>query len=189
MLTFEEELNVAKAKKQEMKSASSAELLYFASELPYKRFDTNLPALFKEDEKNAGFDLFARLEESLTLQPGEVAVIPLNVATEIPGYGVGLLFQRSSTYRKWKVKLTNGVGVVDALFAGNGDEWGAEFKNESTEPTTINSGDKVCQAVFLSLLPVKPKEYAELGNANRGGFGTSFDNAENLKGEIINESI
>lgn len=149
--------------------------------LPFKRFDKDLPALFKEDEGNAGFDLFARLDEPVTLQPGEVMTIPLNVATDVPVLAVGLLFQRSSTYRKWKVRLTNNVGVIDATFNGDGDEWGAEFKNESTEPTTIKPGDKVCQAVFLPLLPVKLHEVDVLGNEDRGGFGTSFDNAEEVK--------
>lgn len=149
--------------------------------LPYKRFDKTLPALFKEDERNAGYDLFARLPEPITLAPGEVAVIPLNVATSIPTAAVGLLFQRSSTYRKWKIKLTNGVGVVDSLFSGSDDEWGAEFKNETAEPTTVNPGDKVCQALFLPLLMITPKEQEDLDGTNRGGFGTSFDNTSEVE--------
>lgn len=147
----------------------------------FRRFDKALPALFKEDERNAGWDLFARLKEPLTLRPGEVAYVPLNVATEIPVVGVGLLFQRSSTFNKWKVKLTNGVGVIDCLYSGDGDEWVAQFKNESNQPVTIKNGDKVCQAVFLPLLPIIPVEKDELGNEDRGGFGTSFDNVGELK--------
>jgi dUTP pyrophosphatase len=188
---FSLELKKAMEKKESFVSPENTEMITRLSELPYelpyKRFDENLPTLFREDEKNAGYDLFARLQEPLTVSPGEVAMVPLNVATEIPPYGVGLLFQRSSTYRKWKVKLTNGVGVVDALFSGDNDEWGAEFKNESNETITINPGDKVCQAVFLSLLPIQPNEYPQLGNKNRGGFGTSFDNADSIKGVVINE--
>lgn len=148
--------------------------------LPYKRFDTTLPALFKEDEGNAGFDLFARLEEPVFLKPGETTVIPLNVATQIPVFAVGLLFQRSSTFRKWKVRLTNGVGIVDSLFKGPTDEWGAEFQNMSDEITVINNGDKVCQAVFLNLLPISLKEETHFNTNNRGGFGTSFDSSNEL---------
>ncbi|MEK5060874.1 MULTISPECIES: dUTP diphosphatase [unclassified Paenibacillus] len=145
--------------------------------IPYKRMDTSRQGFNKENPRNAGYDLFARLDEPIHLAPGEVAVIPLNVATEIPMEAVGLLFQRSSTYRKWKVKLTNGVGVMDSLFCGDGDEWAAEFKNETDKPTTIYDGDKVCQAVFLPLFMKELYEVAGLGNADRGGFGTSFDNA------------
>ena len=146
----------------------------------FKRFDKKFPGLTREDDRNAGYDLFARLDKPFIMHPGDVAVIPLNVATEIPYYGVGLLFQRSSTYRKWGVKLTNGVGVIDCLYRGDGDEWGAEFKNETKQPITINPGDKLCQAVFVSLMLVNLNEKDTLGNDDRGGFGTSYDNADDI---------
>lgn len=151
-------------------------------DLPYKRFDKILPALYKDDERNAGFDLFARLDEPVKLEPGEVRRIPLNVATEIPSYAVGLVFQRSSTYSKFGIKLTNGVGVIDSSYCGDGDEWQAEFKNETDKPVVISNGDKICQAIFLPLLPVNLVEKLFLRNADRGGFGTSFDNAGELDG-------
>lgn len=151
--------------------------------LPFKRFDKGLPALYRDNVRNAGFDLFARIPEPITVEPGQVVFIPLNVATDIPPFAVGLVFQRSSTFRKWKVMLTNGVGVIDSLYCGDNDEWGAEFINLTNETTVINPGDKVCQAVFLPLLPVNPVEVDELGNADRGGYGTSFDNAKALGGK------
>jgi dUTP pyrophosphatase len=146
--------------------------------LEYRRFDKTLPALSRENERNAGFDLFARLDKPVVLAPGEVAVIPLNVATLIPSFGVGLLFQRSSTFRKWGIKLTNSVGVIDSLFCGDGDEWAGEFKNEKNEHAVISNGDKICQAVFLPILPVVLREVEEMGNDTRGGFGISYDNAK-----------
>ena len=145
--------------------------------LPFRRFDKELPTMYRENEGNAGFDLFARLEETLVIQPGEVVTIPLNLAVKMPKFVVGLLFQRSSTYKKWGIKLTNNVGVIDSLFSGSEDEWGAQFKNETNEPVTIRRGDKICQAVFLPLVPVVPYEVEELDSINRGGFGTSPDNA------------
>jgi dUTP pyrophosphatase len=150
--------------------------------LPYRRFDTSLPALYREDDRNAGYDLFARVgEEGILINPGELVQVPLNVATEIPVGGVGLLFQRSSTRRKWGVRLTNNVGVIDALFAGDGDEWKAEFINETDKPVVISHGDKICQAVFLDTMDLHLYEREELGNEDRGGFGTSFDNASDIE--------
>lgn len=183
--TFHETLEEAMSKKSEHIAQKALNSPYTQQEvvLPYKRFDQSLLALYKEDRGNAGFDLFARLEESVTIAPGETARIPLNVATEIPFYGVGLVFHRSSTFSKWGVSLTNKVGVIDSLFSGDGDEWQAEFMNVVSEPITINHGDKVCQALFLPLLPVKPLEVQSLDNADRGGYGTSFDNVSQLKEE------
>lgn len=142
----------------------------------FKRFDKTVPALEKENEGNAGYDLFSRIK--ITMQPNEVAMIPLNIATEIPSYMVGLLFQRSSTYKKWGVKLTNGVGVIDALYRGDGDEWCAQFKHETDREITINVGDKVCQALFLPLASgLLPQEVDKLGNEDRGGFGSTGSSA------------
>lgn len=174
--SFKEELDIAMEAKRKAEPSISTSKRQIP--LPFRRFNKGIPALFKEDEGNAGYDLFARLEKPLTLSPGEVALIPLNVATQMDIRVVGLLFQRSSTFRKWGVQLTNSVGVIDSLFSGNEDEWAAEFQNVTDEFKTINNGDKICQAVFLNLAPVTPVEQDKLNGANRGGFGTSFDNAE-----------
>ena len=149
--------------------------------IKYKRENKELPALHSESPLNAGFDLFANIPAPMEIKPGEVVFVSLNVATEIPEDMVGLVFQRSSTYRKWGLKLTNNVGVIDALYRGDSDIWGAEFKNESDETITLKPGDKICQAVFLELPFVVLEEVDHLGNKDRGGFGTSFDSAEELK--------
>lgn len=146
----------------------------------YKRFDKKLPALHREDTANAGYDLFARLDDPIFILPGEYVNIPLNVAVEIPLGAVGLLFQRSSTYKKWGIKLTNSVGVIDASFSGDNDEVAGQFKNETQFPVIIQPGDKICQALFLETLPLILDEVDELDNADRGGFGTTFDNAEGV---------
>lgn len=148
--------------------------------IKYKRENKELPALHRDSHLNAGYDLFANIPAPLGVAPGDEVFISLNVATEIPEGMVGLVFQRSSTYRKWGLKLTNGVGVIDALYRGDTDIWGAEFKNESDRTITLNPGDKVCQAVFLELPFVVLEEVNHLGNEDRGGFGTSFDNAKEL---------
>lgn len=151
--------------------------------LNYKRFDKTIPALYKESERNAGYDLFARLSGPKHIAPREIAFIPLNVATEIPAHAVGLVFQRSSTFRKWGLRLTNGVGVIDSLYCGDTDEWGAELQNMTEYYVTVQPGDKLCQVVFLPLQQFILNEVDVLGNPNRGGFGTSFDNAGALCGK------
>ena len=182
---LKKEMARKKANKELEKSVSEA--INRPAPLPYKRFDQDLPALYKEDEGNAGFDLFARLDQEVVLEPGECATIPLNVATIIPSGHVGLLFQRSSTFRKWGVKLTNGVGVIDSTFSGPEDEYGAEFLNSTTRTIRINSGDKICQVVFLALANLLPVEKENLTGENRGGFGTSFDHSSAIEKEKINE--
>lgn len=151
--------------------------------IKYRRENKNLPAFHRDNPLNAGFDLFANIPAPMEIKPGEVVFISLNVATEIPEGMVGLVFQRSSTYRKWGLKLTNGVGVIDPLYRGDNDIWGAEFKNESDRTIILNPGDKVCQAIFFELPNIQLVEVDSLGNKDRGGFGTTFDNAKDLKEE------
>lgn len=143
--------------------------------LYYKRFNTSFSALHKNDVRNAGYDLYARLDNSVVVQPNETIRIPLNVATEIPANCVGLLFQRSSTNKRYGLSLTNGVGVIDSLYCGDNDEWQAEFKNTSGKTQIIEPRAKLCQAVFIPLIPVRLIEVSNLDNPDRGGFGTSGD--------------
>ena len=143
----------------------------------FKIFDKRFPAPHRE-EGNAGYDLFSR--DEIELLPGETGTVRLNFACEIPEGFVGLVFQRSSTYRKWGVRLTNSVGVIDSSYCGDGDEWQAEFQNMTRNPMRINQGDKVCQALFMPVALPELMQVASLGNEDRGGFGTSFDNAKEL---------
>ena len=44
----------------------------------------------------AGADLYACLEESVTIQPGETVFIPTGIALEVPKGCAGLVYARSS---------------------------------------------------------------------------------------------
>lgn len=171
-----------KAKKQRINAMvqESVAPLRGVPRMRYRRFDKSQPALHRESTGNAGYDLFARLDEPILILPKDRLTIPLNIATEIPLGGVGLLFQRSSTFKKWGIKLTNSVGVIDASYSGDGDEWAGEFRNETDYPVIIQPGDKICQALFFDTMPLIMEEVDELGNTDRGGFGTTFDNAEEV---------
>lgn len=54
---------------------------------------------------------------------GERAMINLGFALELPKGWEGHLAPRSSTFKTWGVIQTNGVGVVDDTYIGNGDIW------------------------------------------------------------------
>lgn len=153
----------------------------FEKVIRYKRENKELPGFYKDNPLNAGYDLFVNIPTPIEIAPGEVVRVSLNVAAEIPDGMVGLVFQRSSTYKKWGLKLTNNVGVIDALYRGDGDIWMAELKNETDKPVTLNPGDKICQVIFLQLPSIKLEEVEHLGNKDRGGFGTSFDNVIEFK--------
>ncbi len=115
----------------------------------YKRFDKDIPALYKTSYRNAGYDLFARLDNPVQIKPGNTASIPLNVSVEIPPEAVGLILQKPAITQKWGLRLTNGVVVIDSL---NHDEWVADFTNASAVRCTVMPGDNICQVIFIPVL-------------------------------------
>ena len=60
----------------------------------------------------AGADLYACLDESVTIQPGETAWIPTGLALEVPKGCAGLIYARSSMGVKRGLAPANKVGVI-----------------------------------------------------------------------------
>ena len=98
--------------------------------------------------------------------------VPLNVAMEIPsGYFV-LLSARSSLHKKG-LMLANGIGIGDADYCGDNDEYQAPIYNFSDQEVKIKKGERIVQMIVLPRPKVKVEVVERLGNANRGGFGST----------------
>ena len=151
---------------------------YLNITIKVKYFRDDLTRL-KIDPKGDMIDLYAA--EDVTINEMDEALIPLGVAMELPiGYRATLL-PRSSTFKKWGIIVTNSMGVIDHTYCGDNDEWklavfclkGREFIN-GKKCTIIHKGDKIAQ---FEIVPVMPKvvleEVDHLGNADRGGFGST----------------
>ena len=113
---------------------------------------------------DAGMDLtavaFTEKGMNVTYHTGLSVEIP-------PGY-VGLLFPRSSIYKKDQM-LTNSVGVIDSGYRG---EIMMKF-TRSVEQYCI--GDRIGQIIILPYPQIKFKEVSELSTSQRsgGGFGST----------------
>jgi dUTP pyrophosphatase len=135
-----------------------------------KRFDKTLPLPEYKSEGAVALDLYAR--EDTTIKPGEVKLIPLNVAIQIPeGYFV-LLVNRSSTY-KLGITCVNGLGVGDHDFCGDNDEYMFPALNYTNKVVNIEKGTRCCQMLILPVAKVDVKEVKKMGNKDRGGFGST----------------
>jgi dUTP pyrophosphatase len=143
--------------------------------VPVKYFDDSLPEI-EEIEVGNWIDLYARQRFELGFLQNEL--IPLNVAMQLPkGYEAHLL-PRSSTYKKWGIISANGTGIIDTTYCGDGDEW--KFSAISLRPTVIEKGDKIAQFRIVKEMPkTKFPKVDKLGNANRGGFGTTGTSVTN----------
>ena len=135
-----------------------------------KRFNKSLPLPEYKTGGAAGFDLYTR--ETVTIKPGELALVPLNVAIEVPKGHVILLIARSST-RKFGLTMINGVGVMDSDYIGDEDEYHFSAQNFTKKTVTIEKGTRIAQGVLIKYERAKWREVTNLGNKTRGGFGST----------------
>ena len=120
----------------------------------------------------AGADLYACLEEPVTIAPGEVFWVPTGIALEVPKGCAGLVYARSSMGAKRGLAPANKVGVVDSDYRG---EIKVVLLNHSSVPQTLQPGERVAQFVITPVLRPSYEEVAELSDTDRGagGFGST----------------
>lgn len=120
----------------------------------------------------AGADLYACLEEAVTIQPGEVFWVPTGIALEVPKGCAGLVYARSSMGAKRGLAPANKVGVVDSDYRG---EVRVVLLNHSKQPQTLEPGERVAQFVITPVLTPSYEEVEDLTDTDRGtgGFGST----------------
>lgn len=120
----------------------------------------------------AGADLYACLDEAVTIGPGETAWIPTGIALEVPSNCAGLIYARSSLGTKRGLAPANKVGVVDSDYRG---EIKVVLFNHSMQPQTVANGERIAQFLITPVLTPTYIECDELSDTSRGtgGFGST----------------
>ena len=67
---------------------------------------------------SAGADIYALLDEEITINPGEAVMIHSGISMAIPEGYVGLIFARSSLAKNKGLAPSNKVGVIDSDYRG-----------------------------------------------------------------------
>ncbi len=145
-------------------------------ELKIKKLRENAQIPFRATAGSAGMDLYACIDEPVTLALGEKAVIPTGIAIALPSPELGaFIFARSGLAIKHGIGLLNSVGVIDSDYRG---EVCVGVINQLTEPYTINPGERSAQLVILPVSLIEPVEVDELDETERGagGFGSTGKN-------------
>ena len=121
---------------------------------------------------SAGADLYACLEEPVTILPGETRKIPTGIAMELPAGTAGLIYARSSLGTKKGLAPANKVGVVDSDYRG---EFLIFLHNHGSVPQTVAHGDRVAQLVVTPVFTPGFVESETLSDTLRGdgGFGST----------------
>ena len=120
----------------------------------------------------AGADLYACLDEPVTIAPGQTAWIPTGLALEVPKGCAGLVYARSSLGVKRGLAPANKVGVIDSDYRG---EIRVVLLNHGDKTQVIEHGERVAQFIITPVLTPAYEEVDELSDTQRGvgGFGST----------------
>ena len=117
---------------------------------------------------SAGMDLHASLEEPVTLEPLQRALIPTGIRIELPaGYEAQV---RPRSGLAIKHGITSHLGTIDADYRG---EICGILANLSDTPFTVYDGDRIAQLVVARFERVEWLPVDSLDETARGcgGFG------------------
>lgn len=130
----------------------------------------DLPLPQYMSEHAAGLDLYAANDEPITIEPGQIRLIPTGLFVEIPPGCEGQVRARSGLALKHGLMLPNAPGTIDADYRG---ELQVILGNVSREPYTITRGMRFAQFVITRVEHVRVEPVAELSDTKRdaGGFG------------------
>lgn len=120
----------------------------------------------------AGMDVRANLSEPIVLKPLERAMVPTGLFVELPaGYEMQVR-PRSGLAAKFGLTVLNAPGTIDADYRG---EVKVILANLSSEPFTINDGERIAQLVVAQHSQVEWEPTEELSDTSRGagGFGST----------------
>lgn len=131
---------------------------------------SDLPLPEYKTKGSSGIDLYANLDNPVTINQFERVLIPTGIYVSIPEGYEGQIRARSGLALKHGITLANGVGTIDSDYRG---EIKIILINLGNEPFVIEKGDRIGQLVILKYERVKLKLVDKLDETKRGkkGFG------------------
>lgn len=120
---------------------------------------------------SAGADVFARIDEEITVWPGTRALVPTKIKIAIPDGCCGLLLGRSGLALKHGICLANGVGLIDSDYRG---ELGVILQNNGGEPFKVKDGMRIAQLVIVQYVQTRfEQNFLDATIRGQGGFGST----------------
>lgn len=120
----------------------------------------------------AGADLFACLDEPLTIDARSRAMLPTGIAIALPAGFEAQVRPRSGLAAKHGITVLNAPGTIDADYRG---EIKVILVNTSDIAFTIHPNDRVAQIVVAPIVQVEWVTVVSLTDTLRGdaGFGST----------------
>lgn len=124
-------------------------------------------------------------DERVRIVSFDNTLLPLGVAMELPKGYEAYLIVRSSSFKKYGILQTNGMGIIDGSYNSESDEW--KLPVVATRQITIPKGTRIAQfriqlsqkatiwqrIKWLFTNSIKIEKVEHLNNEERGGFGST----------------
>ena len=164
--------------------------------IKFKKLKPNATVPTQGSEYAAGYDLYACIDEPITIQPHETVKIGTGIAITPPKFEYfvplyeytntkqiihtdiktlntfGAVFARSGLATKKGLRPANAVGVCDIDYTG---EYIVALHNDTNIPQTVEPNERIAQLVFIPYVTDTWQEVDKLEETKRGncGFGSS----------------
>lgn len=123
-------------------------------------------------EYSAGNDLYACIDEPITIPPHTTAKIGTGLSVELPEGTFGAIVARSGLATKQGLAPANKVGIVDSDYRG---EYIVALHNHSDETRIVQPNDRIAQLIIMPYISANFIECNKLSDTERGngGFGST----------------
>ena len=128
----------------------------------------DLPDISVKEYGN-GIDLYCA--EETVLKAGDFAYVNLGVSIKLPEGYYAILMPRSSTFGKYGIIQTNGIGLIDETYQGDNDVW--KMPVLAMRDTVIPKNERIAQFIIYKSERVSLTEVNFLDGKDRGGFGST----------------
>lgn len=121
---------------------------------------------------SAGMDIYASVEEPLSIKPGETVLIPSGFSIELPVGYEAQIRPRSGLAIKNSIGIMNAPGTIDSDYRG---EIKVILTNFGKNDFIVNRGDRIAQMVISRYERIEWEESSNLNTTKRGtgGFGST----------------
>ena len=125
-----------------------------------------------QSEHAAGMDLHAAVAESITIEPGEIVMVPCGLAMAVPVGYEAQIRPRSGLASRHGISIANAPGTIDSDYRG---ELMVSLINHGRSSFTVEPKMRIAQLIVAPVVHCVVEEAEELDETIRGagGFGST----------------
>lgn len=141
-------------------------------QVQFKRLRASAVLPTYQTELAAGMDLSADLDAPVTMQPGDIVLVPCGFAMALPPGFEAQVRPRSGLAVKFGISMPNAPGTIDADYRG---EVKVPLINLGRTPFVVEPKMRIAQMVIARVEHAQAVEVNELTETRRGagGFGST----------------